>query len=156
MPSDIGKLVLASFTLRDFGLFDPATLIYKRTILNPSGKVSPKAEYRLWKDSEGNIFLNIQNYGILRYNKKDNSFTDDKPFPFPPNWTVSLLGAYENVKKQQYWFACDSGMCIYDKRSRQMWSRENNPTHLAILNNRKDLACCFSIVGLTDVNTNIA
>ena len=137
IPADSGRLVLAMFNLREFGLFDPSTFSYKRIPLKPFGKILPAAEYRVWKDSKGEIYLNISNYGILHYDKRDNSFIDDLPFPFPKNWKVKTLGVHENVQKKQYWFACDSGLCIYDTRSRQMWSRYYNPAHLAILDNQK-------------------
>jgi ligand-binding sensor domain-containing protein/two-component sensor histidine kinase len=135
LPADSGKLVLGMFTLRQFGLFDPSTFIYKKIALRPSKRIPASSEYRLWKDSDGEIYLNVQNYGILHLNKKENVFVEDNVFPIPPGWTVNLIGTYENASKQQYWFGGDSGICIYDKRSRQMWYRGNNPHELPILNN---------------------
>ena len=135
VPADSGRLILASFTLRQFGLFDPATFIYKKIVLNPSLKIPARSEYRLWRDTKGEIYLIVQNYGILHYNKEENSFVNDNPFPLPQGWTVSFTGVYENGAKQQYWFACDSGLCIYDKRSKQMWYKRNNPQKLPVLNN---------------------
>ncbi|MDB5247845.1 MAG: hypothetical protein JWQ40_2239 [Segetibacter sp.] len=135
LPADNGKLILGIFTLREFGLFDPTTFIYKKVALKPAKKIPPRSELRLWKDSDGEIYLNVQGYDILHYNKKENTFNDNRPFPFPVGWTVNLYGVYENTGKQQYWFACDSGLCIYDKRSRQMWYKRNNPRKLAVLEN---------------------
>lgn len=135
VPADSGKLVLASFTLRKFGLFDPETFIYKTIPVQSFKKISPKSEYHLWKDSKGEIYLNVQNYGILQYNRKENAFEDNDPLPIPDNWIVSLNGVYENIPKQQYWFACDSGLCIYDRSSNQLWDKKNNPKNLAILKN---------------------
>lgn len=135
IPEESGRLILVSFTLREFGLFDPATFIYKKIILKPSGRISPRSDFRVWKDSQGEIYLNVQNYGILHYKAKENSFIDDNPFPFPPKWHISLFGAYEDVAKRQFWFACDSGICIYDRSSKQMWYKKNNPQNLPILNN---------------------
>ncbi|HEX8462349.1 MAG TPA: two-component regulator propeller domain-containing protein, partial [Segetibacter sp.] len=137
VPAQKGKLLLAMFSLKEFGLFDPSTLVYKKIAIKPAGKISPTAEFRLWKDSKGEIYLNVQNYGILHYNEPENAFVDDHPFPFPAKWTVSLLGFFEHKQEQQYWFACDSGLCIYDSRSRQMRHRRNNPTNLEILNRKE-------------------
>lgn len=137
IPADSGRLLLASFTLRDFGLFDPHTFAYKKIVLKPAKKIPATSEYRAWKASDGEIYLTIQNYGILHFNKKDNSFEEDNSFSIPKGWFVSLVGVYEYVSKQQYWFACDSGLCIYDKRSKQMWSKKNNPQNLPILNNER-------------------
>ncbi len=137
IPADNGKLLLSMFTLRQFGLFDPSTFIYKKISLKPSRPIPAGVEFRLWKDSKGEIYMNVQFYGILHYIKKENSFVDDKPFPLPKGWIVNLLGAYEDPRKQQYWFSCDSGLCIYDSRSRQMWYRRNNPGDLPILKNER-------------------
>jgi ligand-binding sensor domain-containing protein/two-component sensor histidine kinase len=137
VPADSGKFILGMFTLRQFGIFDPSTFIYRKIALKPDKKIPASSEYRMWKDSRGEIYLNVQDYGILHFNKKDNSFVDDKPFPFPKGWVINTLGAYENHAKQQYWFACDSGLCIYDIGSRQMWYKRNNPNNLPILNNLK-------------------
>lgn len=134
LPADSGKLLLGMFTLRQFGLFDPSTFIYKKITLKPSKPIPASSEYRLWKDSGGEIYLTVQNYGILHLNKKENAFVDDNIFPFPKGWTVSLLGKYEDANKQQYWFGSDSGICIYDKKSREMWYKGNNPNKLPILN----------------------
>jgi ligand-binding sensor domain-containing protein len=82
IPTDSGKLVLAMFSLRQFGLFDPATFIYRKIAIKAKN-ISPRSELRLWKDSRGEIYLNVQNFGILHYNKQNNTFIDDKPFPFP-------------------------------------------------------------------------
>ncbi|GEO09529.1 sensor histidine kinase [Segetibacter aerophilus] len=137
VPADSGKLILGMFTLRQFGIFDPSTFIYKKIVLKPLRKIPASSEYRLWKDSQGEIYLNVQNYGILHFNKKDNSFVDDNLFPLPKGWALNTLAAFENKAKQQYWFGCDSGLCIYDKRSRQMWYSRNNPANLPILNDAR-------------------
>jgi signal transduction histidine kinase/ligand-binding sensor domain-containing protein len=136
IPADSGRLILASFSLRQFGLFDPATFIYKKIIISPSEKISARSEYRLWKDSKGEIYLTVQNYGILHYSKMENAFINDHSFPIPSGWSASLTGVYESREKQQYWFACDSGLCIYDSRSKQMWYKNNNPRNLPVLNNK--------------------
>lgn len=137
IPGDSGKLVLASFSLAEFGIFDPATFLYKKIPLKPLRKILPGSEYRLWKDSKGEIYLNVQSYGILHYSKARNAFVDDIPFPFPPGWKVNVLGVYENLSEQQYWFGSNNGLCIYDVRSKQMWYRDHNPRNLAILKNER-------------------
>ncbi len=85
----------------------------------------------------GEIFLNIQNYGILHYIPREHYFADDNYFPFPPGWKPGLLNDFENVEKQQYWFTSNNGLCIYDRRTRQMWTKNYNPQKLAILNNSR-------------------
>ncbi|MGI8636389.1 MAG: two-component regulator propeller domain-containing protein, partial [Segetibacter sp.] len=46
LPADSGKLILGMFTLRQFGLFDPATFIYKKISLKPSRSIPASSEYR--------------------------------------------------------------------------------------------------------------
>jgi signal transduction histidine kinase/ligand-binding sensor domain-containing protein len=137
IPADSGYLVLAMYSQREFGLFDPATFRYRKALLKTSFKIDPRAEFRLWKDSKGEIYLNILKQGILKYDKKENAFVDNKPFPFPENWIPTLLGVHEDLVKKQYWFTCDSGLCIYDTRSKQMWYKNNNPQGLPVLQNIK-------------------
>lgn len=55
IPADSGKLILAMFNLREFGLLDPSTFIYKKIKLKTANSFSPRAEVRLWKDSQGDI-----------------------------------------------------------------------------------------------------
>jgi signal transduction histidine kinase/ligand-binding sensor domain-containing protein len=136
IPADSGKLILAMDNTSEFGLFDPSDFSYEKVKIQTQQPLPSRVEFRLWKATDGVIYANALRYGILQYDKKTNSFIDTKPFPFPKGWNVYLTGVYDDALKQQVWFACDSGVCVYDKASKQTWYRGYNPTHLAVLDNK--------------------
>lgn len=136
IPADSGKLILAMRNTGEFGLFNPADFSYKKIKLQADTNIPPRTEFRIWKSHNGTIYLNALNYGVLQYNAKTTSFDDTHPFLFPKGWNVYLTGVHEDVAKQQVWFACDSGVCVYDKASKQTWYRGYNPHHIAVLDNK--------------------
>lgn len=136
IPLGDGRLLLNFVALHEFGIFNPANLIYTRIAVKLTKPLSPKTDYRLWRDSEGEIYLSVMRYGVLRYNKTQNAFVDDHPFPFPPGYVPNLIGFYDDAVKRQVWFACDSGLCVYDRQSKRVWYEGYNPKGLPILKNK--------------------
>jgi ligand-binding sensor domain-containing protein/two-component sensor histidine kinase len=135
IPFDTGKLVLNFAAHREVGIFDPSDFSYKKILIKTSRPLSARADFWMWKDSKGELYLNIYRYGVLHYNKQQNAFTDDNYFSFPAGYIPAVNGMYDDPVKQQVWFACEKGLCVYDRASRRMWYRNNNPRGLAILNN---------------------
>ncbi len=135
IPAPNGNLIIAFVSLREFGLFNPSEFTYQRITFNLDQPLPARAEFWLWRDSHGDIYMNVLRYGMLRYDAQTNSFTHSNFFNLPKGWTVHLAGVHEDVAKQQYWFATDSGICIYDKPSKQTFTRHNNPRNLPILTN---------------------
>lgn len=135
IPADSGKLLLAYTGTREFGLFDPSYFTYRTIKLEVKSAIPAGAGYFVWRDAAGGIYLNVSGFGILQYNNKANAFVQNDPFPVPRGWEITLSGIYEDVHKNQVWIGTDSGLCIYDRRSKSMWTRDNNPRRLAVLNN---------------------
>lgn len=135
IPFENGQLLLHFGSLHQLGIFSPTHFFYKRIDVRTNRPLSPRADFHVWKDSKGEIFLNVFRYGILHFDKKQNAFVEDNSFPLPAGYTPSIDGMHEDVPKQQVWFACDKGICIYDRKSRQMWYRDFNPQQLPILKN---------------------
>ncbi|WP_207496721.1 ligand-binding sensor domain-containing protein [Aridibaculum aurantiacum] len=133
IPADSGKLFLAMSARREFGIFNPADFTFKIIPLKTATALPPRAEFRLWKSSTGEIYVNVLRYGVLRYNKRTQEFVDDHPFDFPPGWLPSVAGVHDDPVKQQVWFTTQNGLCVYDRRSKQMWSKLNNPQKLPLL-----------------------
>lgn len=105
IPVDDGSMVLAFLNIHEFGLFDPTTFLYKKIKLNLRKAPWLRADYKLWRDTDGEIFLAISRYGLMRYNKKTNGFDDDTHFNLPKGFTISLTGLFEDTLKKQYWLA---------------------------------------------------
>ncbi len=128
-----GKMILYLMGVREFGLFDPATFTYKKIKLQTEKAIPPRAEFRIWKTREGEIFLTVLHYGILHYNKGKGAFMDDHYFTLPDRWLPSITGQFDDTLQNRIWIGCDSGLCVYDKHSKQIWYAKNNPKQLSIL-----------------------
>ena len=136
IPADSGKLILAIRTLGEFGIFDPSDFSYRKIAITSSASLPSRAEFRIWKTADQEIYVTVLHYGILKYDKKKNAFIETGEFHIPPNWHVYLTAEFEDVEKKQLWFGCDSGLCVYDRKSKQTWYRGNNPNKIAVLENK--------------------
>ncbi|RYZ28469.1 MAG: hypothetical protein EOO10_09445 [Chitinophagaceae bacterium] len=135
IPFSKGRLVLNFGALHQLGIFSQNDFSYKRIEVKTTRPLSAKADFLLWRDSKGRIYLNVFRYGVLAYNEKQNAFVEEGSFALPAGYTPSLNGIFDDSVKQQVWFTCDKGLCIYDRASRQMWYRDFNPQQLPILKN---------------------
>lgn len=135
IPYTNGGLVLNYGSLHQLGIFSPSSFSYKRIEVKTTKPVSPRADYFIWKDSKGQLYLNIFRYGVLAYNEKQNAFVEESLFHLPAGYLPSLDGIFEDTVKQQVWFACEKGLCIYDRKKGQIWYRDFNPQSLPILKN---------------------
>ncbi|MCW3087546.1 MAG: hypothetical protein JWQ78_932, partial [Sediminibacterium sp.] len=139
LPADSSSLWLAFPNSGQFGIFNTATFAFTAIPIKTSRKIPGGAEYKMWRDSKGEIFISILRFGILHFDKKKKIFTDDNYFGFPPGWTPTH-GFFEDTVKNQYWFACsDQGLAVYDAASKQLYTSANNPRNIALLNNKKIL-----------------
>jgi len=134
IPLDSGKLFLAFTGIKEFGVFDPSNFTYRKIALKSSTPIPANAEYYAWREDKGQLFLNVLRFGILQYNNKENSFVDNGSFALPAGWKNTLYGIYEDTIKKQLWICADSGLCIYDRSTKQVWSKNFNPTNLPVLN----------------------
>ena len=135
VPFGKGQLVLNYGSLHQLGIFSPVGFAYKRIEVKTQKPVSPKADYFVWRDKAGKLYLNIFRHGILSYNEKQNAFVDNNPFSLPEGFMPATDGIFEDTVKQQVWFAGDKGLAIYDQRSKQLWHRGFNPRNIPILKN---------------------
>jgi len=135
VPVNKGQLMLNFGSLHQLGIFSPSSFYYKRLDVKTKNVLSPKSDFRLWRNSKGEVFLNVFRYGVLKFDQKQNAFVEDNPFSLPAGFTPSLNGIFEDTVKQQVWFVGEKGICIYDQKSKQTWHRGNNPRNLPILKN---------------------
>ncbi|TDH28051.1 hypothetical protein EXU57_06200 [Segetibacter sp. 3557_3] len=135
----IGKshLILSFPSLREFGLFNTSTYSYQKIAFHLDKPLPARAEFWMWNDSHGDVYLNVLRYGMLRFDRVTKAFINSRSFGIPAGWQVSLAGIHEDVKLKQYWFACDSGLVIYDRPSGQTFTRDNNPKQLPVLKHKE-------------------
>jgi len=134
LPAGNGRMWLLYPTLNHVGLFDPVSCSYRQIPIEGREKLPAHAMVRLWKDSRGRLFLCVLNHNILRFDPHRNAFVDDNFFRFPKGWKA-YFRPYEDRKTGRYWFTClDSGLAVFDGRSRQFYTRQNNPQRIPLLN----------------------
>ncbi len=137
IPEDDHWLWLFFASQPEAGLFNTQTYQYERIPIEPSGKVPLRSSYRMWKDSNNELYLIIWKYGILRYNKTKKSFCDQDPFHFPSGW-ISGINVFEDTLRRQIWFPCpDSGILIYDQVTREFYNERYNPKNIPFLKNKE-------------------
>nr|MCU0334676.1 hypothetical protein [Chitinophagaceae bacterium] len=134
LAADSGRLWLASHTRHEFGLFHPVSLQYRRIPLRTSRPLPPRSEFRLWTDGKGGTFISVLRYGkVLRYDAAVGAFTEQTPLnQLPPGWQHQRHALYD-ARQRRYWLTTDSGLCVYDEASRQLWHRRYNPQRLPLL-----------------------
>jgi signal transduction histidine kinase/ligand-binding sensor domain-containing protein len=120
------------------GIFDPQKVTYRNVPMRLSGTIPPRAEYTLWTDSKGNAYINILRYGkILMFDREKFEFNEHTPLNQLPRGWKSASNVFEDTLQKRYWIVADSGMCVYDERTGETWSRNYNPKHLKILGHNK-------------------
>ncbi len=121
-------------TEQEVGIFDPVTFRYKKAIIKTDGEVPPRAEYFLWMDSKGNIFLIITRLGVLAYDWKTNTFSkDESRIRTPRGWSIRQL--LEDPQTGHYWMGADSGLAQYAPRTRSLSYYGHNTSEQPILKN---------------------
>lgn len=120
---------------KEVGIFDPATFRYRRATVKLDKEIHPRSDYSLWQDSKGNTFYIISKYGMMAYDSARNEFAlANKPLiSLPKNWTISKIS--EDPHSGNYWLGCDSGLALYDIKTKLVHSRYNNPGNIRILDN---------------------
>jgi ligand-binding sensor domain-containing protein/two-component sensor histidine kinase len=137
IPIDSSSIWLCFPLRQEFGIFNTTTFKYTRIAVESPDILVSKNEFKLWKDSYGEVFLSVNSHAMLHYSKKKNMFVDDNYFKFPKGW-VSTQSFFEDTVKHQYWFPClNNGLAVFDKRSGQMFTSKNNPKNIPHLNIKK-------------------
>lgn len=136
LPADSGKMWIGSYPIKEFGIFDPATFRYHKIPLVTSRPLPARAEYKLWQDGYQQTYVSVARYGkILKYDSRRREFNENTELNGIPFGWKSRSNVFHDTLKKQYWIVCDSGLCVYDEGSRQMWSKGNNPRDIPLLKN---------------------
>ena len=115
------------------GQFDRSNFLWKKAAIQTKVPVKANTSYNLFTDSHGRCFLTIPTYGVLIYDSARNVFTDQNvPLKTPPRWPIRNI--YEDSIRGHYWLVSDSGLAMYDGRSRELHYRDNNPKNVPLFN----------------------
>lgn len=136
LPAPNGCLWLSTYGTKEFGIFDPSAFTYKKIPLKTSKALPPRAEFTLWQDAYQNTYVNILRYGkILKYDSSKKEFNENTFLNNIPSGWKTLSNVFHDSLKKQYWLTTNNGLCVYDEKSKQMWSRLYNPGNIPLLNN---------------------
>jgi len=117
---------------QEVGIFDPVNFQFKRAVIQTTGEIPPRAEYFLWKDSRGHIFLIITRYGTLAYDAATNTFRrNDEWLRTPKGWKINQL--QEDRHTGNYWLGTDSGLALYNTRTQAVSYFGHNTDRLPLL-----------------------
>ncbi|HMP91710.1 MAG TPA: triple tyrosine motif-containing protein, partial [Phnomibacter sp.] len=132
LPS--GKIWVFFEQTSEIGLFDPKAITYHKAKIVTRGSLPPRAEFTLWADSRGDVYLNVLRYGkILRFDSSRFEFNENTPLNgIPDGWKCAAV-VHEDTLKQRYWIITNKGLCIYDLKTKRMWSRLYNPEQIKLL-----------------------
>ncbi len=70
LPADSNNLWLCFPEKQEFGLFNTTTFTYTSVPLKPSNLLMTKNQFKMWKGFGDEVFLSINDHGILHYDKK--------------------------------------------------------------------------------------
>ena len=110
------------------GIFDTRRFTFTETTVKVNDVNSLKAERKLVEDSDGNLAYVFHLREVLTYNKKLNEFSAKHNLvAVPANW--KLVHFAEDPSTKKYYISTDSGLVIYNRRTRQMSYRGYNSGH---------------------------
>src|SRR5687767_9366906 len=116
----------------EVGIFDPVTFRYKKASIRTETEIPARSQFRLWQDSRGNIFLVITNREVLCYDSATNEFRkDNNKEKVPAGRGVNYV--LEDRRTGNYWIGTDSGLAVYDVRSKEAYCNGYNPRNLPML-----------------------
>lgn len=134
---DSVSLFLVFPSLREFGIFNTTDMSYIRLKIKSRKDLPPRAEFHAWKDRRGEVFINIGRYGMMHLDRNSHSILEDDRFVLPKNWIPATTGTFEDPVLRRVWIPCDSGLAVYDEKSREVWTRHHNPKRLPLLQDEK-------------------
>ncbi|RPD48913.1 hypothetical protein DRJ53_09645 [Paracnuella aquatica] len=137
VPAGPSSLILFTPHLREFGLFHTRQLTYKRIALKNKRPIGARDEFRLYRIAGGKVLLSIMGHELLQYDSASNAFVPYTEVAVPAGWRIGLGAVFEDKLKNQLWLGCDSGLVVYDRASKQTWTKHNNPRKLPIFANTK-------------------
>jgi len=118
----------------DYGIFNPADLSFKS--IPCENREDKHRNKKLWIDSKGNVFLIMDRYKILHYDKSKGQFTESKHIlKMPEGYRINSV--YEDVSTGRYWLTCLEGLAVYDSNLDQIYTKDYNPLNLPNISNPK-------------------
>ncbi|MEX2592966.1 MAG: two-component regulator propeller domain-containing protein [Anditalea sp.] len=116
----------------EYGIYNPADLSFRKI---PFEKEEERYKgEKLWIDSKGEVYVMLVKNKLLHYDKKKEVFTESNlPIRIPDGFQPNHV--FEDIRTGFYWISCQQGMAVYDPKTKNVYSKGNNPHNLPNLNN---------------------
>jgi ligand-binding sensor domain-containing protein len=109
----------------EVGTFDTRRFVFNKARINVDDDRILKLPRKLMEDSDGNLLYIIYGYQIATYDSRLHEFSSAyNTARLPSNWKAIAL--VEQPKAKRYWIATDSGMCVYNTRTKMVSYRGHN------------------------------
>lgn len=136
LPAGKGKLWIAAYATRQFGIFDVARNSFTAVPLHTEHPLPARSAFTMWQDHYGLTYINVFRYGkILVYDSTRKEFNERTPLNNLPEGWKATHATHHDALNRQYWIVCDKGLAVFDERSREVWTRQYNPKNIPLLNN---------------------
>ncbi len=115
----------------DYGIYQPENQVF---IKIPFEKNEYKnQDQALWMDKEGKLFVILENDKILWIDQQNGVITErNNPIRIPDGWRPRSIFQDD---KGLYWVSCIEGIAVFDSKREKIYTQENNPLKLDLLNN---------------------
>ena len=115
------------------GIFDKKKFTYKASSIKVKNESILRAIKYMFEDDQGNIFIHLAPHEILTYKKSTNEFSAANTFiPTPPNW--HYWSATYDPKDKTFWMAADSGLVVFNPRTKKLSYRNHNEENISAIN----------------------
>ncbi len=115
------------------GTFNPDNFTYKEAGVQYISELTMYVPKKLVETTTGELLLFVNGQGVLRYNETTNTFEQNKfALPLPRNWRYTDI--CEDYRTGKFLLGADSGLAIYNPKTRQLSYRGNNPANEPLIN----------------------
>jgi signal transduction histidine kinase/streptogramin lyase len=115
------------------GAFNPKKQVYREASIKYRSDKKTFAGKFLFETSDGKLMMHVLGDGMYSYNIWKNEFVQDSTtIVFPPKWTPFFL--YREAARNNYWMACDSGIAVFNYKTRHLSYRGHNIDNDPVIN----------------------
>lgn len=117
----------------DYGIYEPEKEIF--TTIPFEKSEDRDQEESLWMDKKGNLFVILFNQKLLWIDRQKGVITDQNvPVRIPDGWRPKSI--FEDAAGL-YWVSCMEGIAVFDPKKGKIYTREDNPLKLEVLQNQE-------------------
>src|SRR3954470_3733215 len=121
---------------KTIGIFDIATFTFHIVPVHLKKPIPDVYEYKLNRDSRGNVYLLVTGYNWLYFNPASFSM-EETASPFKITDSFGVIKITDDSVKKVTWIAGGKGLAMYDWGQKVLFTHENNPMHNPLLEDKR-------------------